>query len=195
MLFLLTAQILSAILNKVLSLNLVPGFNSNLSRDFNHLMFVDDLILVTKASRKTAKNFLLCPNLYQNLTGEKPNLHKSIIFLPSWCNSKVAKVIYRILGIKLGQFPFTYLGAPISPRKLLVSQLNFPPNRVKSIIHTWNHSTILTVGHTILLNITIFAIPNYLLFDMNLPNAILDYISKLARDFLWGRIGNSSGFH
>lgn len=83
LLFLLTSQTLSAILNKALFLNLVPGFNKNLPRDFNHFIFVDDLILVTKASRKTARNCLLYLDLYHSLTGQKPSLQKSAIFLPS----------------------------------------------------------------------------------------------------------------
>lgn len=99
-------------------------------------MFTNDFILVTKASRKTARNYLLYLNLYQKLTGQTPNLLKSAIFLPSWCNNMVAKAISTILGIKLGQFPFTYIRISISPRRLLVSQFNFLPNRDKSIIHT-----------------------------------------------------------
>lgn len=99
-------------------------------------MFTDDLILVTNTSRKNGRNFLSRLNLYHKLTGQKPNLQKSAIFLSSWCNSKIAKAISKILGIKLGNFPFTYLGIPISPRKLSISQLNFLPTRV----HSANHS-------------------------------------------------------
>lgn len=86
------------------------------------LMFADDLILITKASRLSARNSLFCLNLYANITDQKPNLNKSSIFLPTWFNKRVSKAIASILGIKLvGSFPFTYLGAPVSPFHLLVS--------------------------------------------------------------------------
>lgn len=80
-------------------------------------------------------------------------------------------------------------------RKLTINQLIFLPNRLKTSINSWNHPSISTVGSLILLNNTIFAIPNYMLNVMNLPNSIMDSISKLARVFFCGRSDNSSGFH
>lgn len=50
-------------------------------------------------------------------------------------------------------------------------------------------------GRSVLINTTLFAIPIYISSVMNLPNTILDSISKLARDFLWGHGGNKRGFH
>lgn len=73
LLFILISQTLTTILNKACTLNLVPGFNCNLPKNFNHHMFADDLILVTSASRKVARNSLFCLNLYHKLTDQKPN--------------------------------------------------------------------------------------------------------------------------
>lgn len=50
-------------------------------------------------------------------------------------------------------------------------------------------------GSTVLLNSSIFAIPNYILSAMNLPLSILDNISKLAHSFLWGNNGSKRGLH
>lgn len=57
LLYLLVSENLYAILNKALSLNLVPDSNCSLTRNFNHLMFVDDLILITVVSRKLIRMF------------------------------------------------------------------------------------------------------------------------------------------
>lgn len=158
-------------------------------------MFMANLILITKASKASAKNCLLYLQIIQDLTDQRPNLLKSAIFVPSWCNHKLSKSISRILGISLGTFPFTYLGIPISRTKLMISQLLHIPNRVNKAIHSWNHSPVSTVGRVTLLNSTIFAIPNYILFVMHLPNSILDSISKSARSFLCGRTSNNRCFH
>lgn len=133
--------------------------------------------------------------LYHTLTGQKPNLLKSALYVPSWCNRRLATAISRILGIKLGTFPFTYLGVPISPKRLTINQLQFIPEKVNKIIHSWNHSSLSLAGRTTLLNSSVFIIPNYILSVMNLPVSILDNISKFARNFLWGRSSNNSGFH
>lgn len=79
LLFLIVSQNFYAILNKALSLNLVPGFNSALPRNFNHLMFADDLLLVTRATRAVARNCMLCLNLFHNISGQKTNLKKSAL--------------------------------------------------------------------------------------------------------------------
>lgn len=71
--FLLVTQNLLAILNHTLHINFFSGFDPELSLNFNHLMFVDDLILITKASRQSAKNILFCLNLYANFSGQHPN--------------------------------------------------------------------------------------------------------------------------
>lgn len=76
----------------------------------------------------------MCLNLYQSLTGQKPNLMKSAIYVPSWCNRKLVNVISRILGNNLGTFLFIYFGIPISPRRLMVNQLQYIPNKVKLVI-------------------------------------------------------------
>lgn len=132
-------------------------------------MFADDLIIITSASRKASRNCLLCLNIYQDLTEQKRNLNKSTIFFPSWCNKTIAKSISNIFNIKLGYFPFIYLGIPISPKKLLVNQFNFLTNRVKNTIHAWNHTTISTAARVVLLNSYIFSIPKYYLSIMAIP--------------------------
>lgn len=104
-LFLLLSQNQSMILNKALNLNLIPGFNNSLPKIFNHLMFVDDLIIITPAFRKIAINCLVWLDLYRNITGRKENLKKYEIFLPSWCNWKITLTISRILGFTQGSSP------------------------------------------------------------------------------------------
>lgn len=59
----------------------------------------------------------------------------------------------------------------------------------------WNRSSVFIASMVVLLNNTIFAIPNYILSVMNLPNTILDSISKLAHNYLWGMKSNNIGFY
>lgn len=81
--FILVSQILTNMLNFGLTYGMIPGFYSNLNHNFNHLMYVDDLIIVTQASRNTAHNINLCLSIYSNLTSQHSNLAKSEIYFPS----------------------------------------------------------------------------------------------------------------
>lgn len=97
--------------------------------------------------------------------------------------------------MKLGKFPFTYLGAPISPFRLPARHFQPLIDNTASTINNWNHTHISQAGRVILINSNIFALPVYLLSVFFLPDLILDSISKLARAFLWGRNGNHCRFH
>lgn len=187
LLFLLVTKNLTAIFNRALHTNFLSWFDPTLPKNINYLMFADDLFIITKATRISARNILFCLNLYANLTGQRPNLNKYAFYFPSWFNKRVSTSIAAILGIKLGFFPFTYLEAPISPFRLPANHFWSFVYKTASTISNWNHNHISQAGRIILLNTSIFSLPVYYLSIFYLPNSILDSISKLARNFLWGR--------
>lgn len=79
-LFILVAQNLSAILNYTRQLNLIHGFSNNLSINFNHLMYVDDLIIITTASRKSARNINFYLNLHSQLAKSQTKINLRFLF-------------------------------------------------------------------------------------------------------------------
>lgn len=68
-LFILVAQNLTLMLNFANRHGFIPGFSSSLRYNFNHLMYADDLILITTASRKSARNIKLCLDFYHHISG------------------------------------------------------------------------------------------------------------------------------
>lgn len=80
---------------------MIPRFSRSLTYDFNHLMYGDDLILVTTASRKVAMNVKLCLSIYASLTGQSPNSAKSEIFFLAWFNKRVSCSVSSILNFKI----------------------------------------------------------------------------------------------
>lgn len=117
--------------------NRIPGFNHHLRCNFNHLMYADDLVLITHATRAAAKNINLCLSTYSSLTGQHPNLSKSQIFFSSWFNKHVTKRIRSILNLKPASFPFTYLGILISPNKLVAASFKPMVDRIRHTCCRW----------------------------------------------------------
>lgn len=150
-----------------------------------------NMIFPDRASRALAKNWKLFLDIYRNLTGQRTNLTKSTIHLPNWCNRRITSAIKSILAMNLGSFPFKYLGALISPRRLLVHQCHYLVNRVVSCINSWNHSKISKAGRAVLINSSLLSIPSYILSCYFVLDSTLDDISKLARKFLWNK-GNTT---
>lgn len=67
-LFVLVSQSLTNMLNLALSFGHIPGFNINFNIRFNHLMYADDLVIISRASRATAHNIIGCLEIYGFLT-------------------------------------------------------------------------------------------------------------------------------
>lgn len=105
-------------LNHALRQNWIPSFDSRLTRNLNHLMFTDDLIIVSRASRSVAKACKPCLNIYTDLTGQTSSDSKSTIHFPTWTNKKLCKAIVSILGMKVGSFPLKYLDCLICPKRV-----------------------------------------------------------------------------
>lgn len=125
LLFLLVLCNRSTILNRALSISFIPSFNHTLTPNFSHLMFADDLILITKATRLAARNTIFCLNMYADLTGQKINFAKSALYLPPQLNKKLSKSISSILHIKKAAFPLTTLETLSLPLNFLLNTLNF----------------------------------------------------------------------
>lgn len=79
-------------------------------------MYVDDLILMTHASRKAARNIKLCFSIYENLIGQRANSSKFEIFFLTRFNKRLIRSICNILKFRVGYFPLTYLGILVSPK-------------------------------------------------------------------------------
>ena len=112
-------------MNHALYMKLIPGFDDGLENNFNHLLFADDLIIITRANRSAVKFCKLCLNIYTDPTGQASNLSKSSIHVPSWCNRRLLSSSRSILGMNVGRFPFKYLGAFISLKRLTIRQFHF----------------------------------------------------------------------
>lgn len=192
-LFIIVSQNLTAILNHARQLNLVPGFSPDVKCNLKHLMYADDLILITTATRKYARNIKLWLNLYTSLTAQTLNLSKSNLYLPHWFNRRVVKSIETILNIKMGTYPFTYLGILITYKRLAISCFNLMIDKINKTIGRWNRSKISKPGKVVMINSSIMVMHVYYLSVYPVPDSILDRISASARKFLWANCSNGRG--
>lgn len=192
-LFILVAKNLTAILNYARNLDLILGFSGSLNHNFDHLMYADDLILVTTASRKSARNICFYLNLYAQLSGQKPNQNKLEVFFISWFNRKVSSSICSILNFKHGKTPFTYLVFLISHKQLAISHFSSMIDRLNVVVANWGKANMSKVGKVVLINSVLMAAPIYYLSMYPILDSILTRISQIARKFLWANCENGRG--
>lgn len=180
-LFVLVSQNLADMLNNALNLGLIPGLDNRMSLNFNNLIYADDLILITQASRKAAGNCNLCLSINAHLAGQKPNYTNQLfIFLAE--SIKDSKAISSILNFKIGSFPFTYLGILIARRRISIGQFKPMISRICHTIASWNHSGISLPGRVILINSSVLSYP-YIICPVIAFQTLLEPFSKLTRGF------------
>lgn len=165
---------------------MIPGFDNNFSMNFDHLMFADDLILITKASWSAAHYINLCLSIYSRLTSQHPNHSKSQIFIPSWFNRRVAISICSILEITPASYPLTYLGILISPKQLCVQSFNPMIDMIRGLCARWKTFHFFGAAKSVLINTSIISIPTYYLSAYPIPDSVLLKITKIVRNFFFG---------
>lgn len=181
---------LNSMLNFSFRQNMIQGFNCGLHYNFNHLMYADDVVLISRASRMTARNINQCFSIYSRLTGQTPNLSKSVIDFPFWFNSQLANIICSILRFRIASFPLTYLRVLITTKRLAISSFYSMIERIHRTHVRWKHSKLSPAAKTILINSSLLSIPTYYLSIYPILDSILHKISKIVRNFLWHKGGN-----
>lgn len=68
-------------------------------------------------------------------------------------------------------------------------------SRISRTIASWNHGSLSKAGRHTLITSSLLSIPMYYLEAYPLPDSTLNSISKLAKNFLWAKSGNSGGIH
>ena len=79
-----------------------------------HLFFTDNLVLFAKANSKSCQAINRALGKFCEISGQKVNLSKSSIFLPSRFNISRAPLLERELGFKISKSFGKYLGVPIT---------------------------------------------------------------------------------
>lgn len=140
------ANILSALLNIAMRDNALDGFSVRGSDPICHLMFADDIIIITKAIVANCQKVLNIFGTYHSLTNQKINATKSEFFLPTWPPQAIINSIRQTLGFRHGSFPFRYLGIPLSPFKLRISHFKDIIDKTSSKLAGWKRNSLSQAG-------------------------------------------------
>ena len=117
-LYILVADCMSRRLNNQLEEEMIPGLSFKIGiQPINHALFVDDSILLARASTQIARIFQKYIDFFLLSSGSKVNLDKCQIY--GWhSNVNTLRDISQILNMKFNYnwMHFNYLGTPITKK-------------------------------------------------------------------------------
>ncbi|OIT06336.1 hypothetical protein A4A49_61618, partial [Nicotiana attenuata] len=136
-------------------LRLNPDFNYHpkcARLNLVHIFFADDLIMCCRANKVSVQLMLKSFDQFSTVSGLKANLEKSSIY--------VVGVSTDFKG-QLGVMPFKYLGVPLSPRKLTISQCIPLVDNIIARVRWWTSKFLSYSGRLQLIKSVLFEMQTY----------------------------------
>lgn len=109
---------------------------------------------------------------------------KSEVFL-SGVTPETEIQIRGILDMPKGQFPFRYLGVPLHGRGLRSTEFQGLLQKLRDRVQSWNARHLSYAGRLSLINSILYSIVRFWGSILFLPQAIIDQITQVCRDYLW----------
>ena len=170
----------------------LPGFNYHpkcSSLGISHIAFADDVLLLCRGDPGSVGIMHQQLQSFGNVSGLDLNPSKSSIYFGG-VKETVKADILQMTGFVEGSFPFTYLGVPLSPHRLLTSQYTPLLNKLESAIQGWMGKFLSYAGRLELLRSVLNGMVQFWIGIFPIPGVVLSRIIRICRSFLWsGCIG------
>ncbi|WMV10436.1 hypothetical protein MTR67_003821 [Solanum verrucosum] len=146
--------------------------------NITHLCFVDDLLLFTRRDQKFVKIIYQCFQIFSQASGLQENMNKSSIYFGG-VPEHVKLNILQQSGFGYGEFPFKYLGVPLSTKKLTT--------KIIAKISSWTAKRLSYAGRMQLVQSVLFGIQACWSQLSIIPAKVLKLIESYCRSFIWSR--------
>ncbi|KAJ9536532.1 hypothetical protein OSB04_un000284 [Centaurea solstitialis] len=157
-----------------------------------HLCFADDLFVFTGGDLASIEVLKRALDRFRLFSGLEPNLSKSEVFFSN-VSHEDRTVILNHLPFQTGTFPIRYLGVPLSPVSLRVSDFAPLVNKVKNRIHNWKAKFLSFGGRKQLIVSVLQSMQLYWMSIYVLPSGVVHELESCFRDFLWTQGSSSKG--
>ncbi|KAJ9539891.1 hypothetical protein OSB04_026397 [Centaurea solstitialis] len=154
--------------------------------DLTHLCFADDLFVFTGGDVASVEVLKKALFLFEKRSGLSPNLAKSDVFFGNVVDSE-KDAILSCLPFRLGAFPIRYLGVPLSPIFLKVSDYGGLITRVKQRVQNWKMKALSFGGRRQLVISVLQSLQLYWMAIFVFPSSVLHELEGILRSFLWAQ--------
>ncbi|XP_059658789.1 uncharacterized protein LOC132305127 [Cornus florida] len=162
----------------------IPRMIFKAGMQLSHMFYADDLLVVLQADISTAKNLTAALGKFSTLSGLTVSPEKSTIFFSKLVRRR--RRLMRIFHCQMGRFPITYLDLPLLPYGLRRVHCSLLIDKFTNKINVWNGKCLSMVGRLELVKLVLTSYVYFWCSIYTLPRAVVKYLEKKMRDFIWG---------
>jgi hypothetical protein len=145
-------------------------------------LYADDVVIFLRPSASDIGVTLDLLDLFGEASGLKANIQKSNVF-PIQCTESDNEVIQECLPCQSLDFPFKYLGVPLSLRKLTRAQIQPIIDRIADQLPCWKADLLTKAGRRILVQFVLTSMLVYLAMAIDLLLGLSKLLIKFEGDF------------
>ena len=150
----------------------------------SHVLFADDVMVFMQGDTRGIRNLMSFLDEYAQNSGQVVNKNKSSVFLGKFAKRREV-VIQRLLGIRRGSLPFTYLGVPIFQGRPKVAYFRSIADKVRCKLSSWKGVQLSQSARLQLISSTIQSLLIYSFQVYQWPQALLLKVQRWTRNFFW----------
>ncbi|WMV41497.1 hypothetical protein MTR67_034882 [Solanum verrucosum] len=152
--------------------------------NITHLCFADDLLLFSRGDQKSVKNIYQSFQKFSQASGLQANMNKSSIYFGGAAVQEKLNILQQS-GFGCGEFPFKYLGVPLSTKNLTIMQWLPLVNKIIGRISSWTAKKLSYGGRMQLVQSVLFGIQEYWSQLFTIPAKVLKLVESYCRSFTW----------
>ncbi|XP_019185049.1 PREDICTED: uncharacterized protein LOC109180018 [Ipomoea nil] len=139
-----------------------------------------------KATVQEANEIKGCLALYENLSGQTVNYHKSSICFSKNTTEEVKENVAQVLGVTQAPNYGKYLGLPSFIGRNKKAAFAYIEDKIRQRIGSWNKKLLSQAGKEVLLKSMAQAMPTYSMSVFLLPITVCTAIERLMNRYWWG---------
>ena len=186
-LFLLCAEGLSSMIKNIGPRYISRGVRvSRQSPWISHLLFADDCLILTQASKRGADRVASILEDYNRGSGQLVNKSKSAIFFSQNCVQDDKEAVHESLQILTEALGERYLGLPTACERGAYGVFNFVQERVRGMIGGWAEKSLSCAAREVLLKSNAQSVPTYAMSCFKLSPMVCKKLTSAVSNYWWG---------
>ena len=194
-LFLMYAEAFSSLLEHVERQKLLHRIQFGKGVKISHLLFADDSLIFTRATREDCKHLKALFECYGKAFGQIFNFEKSSMSFSGSTKNEQISAIKDIFQLQVVSRHEKYLGLPSMIGRMTKSFFKETKLKVLDKICSWQHKQFSSGGKKVLIKVVAQATPSYAMSVFKIPIGICEDIQKAVAKFWWGTDRQKKGIH